>query len=311
MDGVPSIKDVVARFLTAFALLIAAVVASAQAGSWQDDAGVSWSNSAAQPSRWVVLGPHLVDMVEAIGASKRIVGVHDDYDNPSRRLKSVKGYAIVGQPGQINEEYLRRVKPDLIVYWPDGMSPQQLQRVKQLGIPVLTISPKQLEDIPERLRWLGKLANREREANKQAQQLTQNLNAQRKQYATGSRLRAFYQVWQTPLYTLSPDHLVSQAMALCGADSIVPKSPIAAPVMSVEAILRERPDVILVSQHGHSSAQQFWSRFKHLPAVQTGAILAVNDKDLTRPGLSLLAALPELCLQLKPWREQAGMRRLE
>lgn len=311
MDGVFGIKDLVAGLLIVIALLLTAVTGSAQANSWQDDAGVSWSKSSTQLERWVVLGPHLVDMVEAIGASKRIVGVHDDYDNPSRRRTSVKGYPIVGQPGQINEEYLRRVRPDLIVYWPDGMSPQQLQRVKQLGIPVLTISPRRIEDIPERLRWLGWLSKQEQAADIKAQQLTLNLNKQRKYYAQGPRLRVFYQVWQTPLYTLSPDHLVSQAMAICGADSIVPTSPVAAPVMSVEAILRERPDVILVSQHGHSSAQQFWSRFKHLPAVRTGAILAVNDKDLTRPGLSLLTALPELCQQLKPWREQAGMRRLE
>lgn len=311
MDGVFSIKDSVARILIAFALLLTAVSGSAQTDSWHDDAGVSWSKSSAPLSRWVVLGPHLVDMVEAIGASERIVGVHDDYNSPGRRRISVKGYAIVGQPGQINEEYLRRVRPDLIVYWPDGMSPQQLHRVRQLGIPVLTISPSRLEDIPERLRWLGWLSKQQKVADKKAQQLTSNLNKQRKHYAQGPRLRAFYQVWQTPLYTLSPDHLVSQALALCGADSIVPKSPVAAPVMSVESILRERPDVILVSAQSHSSAQQFWSRFKHLPAVQTGAILAVNDKDLTRPGLSLLTAVPELCQQLTPWRERAGMRRLQ
>jgi len=309
MDGIFGIKDLVARFLIAFALLLTAISGSAQTDAWHDDAGVFWSKSSTPLSRWVVLGPHLVDMVEAIGASTFIVGVHDDYSSPGRRRTSMKGYAIVGQPGQINEEYLRRVKPDLIVYWPDGMSAQQLQRIKRLGIPVLTISPDRLEDIPERLRWLGWLSKQEKSADKKAQQLTLNLNKLRKHYAQGPRLRAFYQVWQTPLYTLSADHLVSQAMALCGADSIVPKSPVAAPVMSVEAILRERPDVILVSQQGHSSAQQFWFRFKHLPAVKTGAILAVNDKDLTRPGLSLLTALPELCQQLKPWREQAGMRR--
>lgn len=311
MDGIFGIKDLVARFLVAFALLLTAVTASAKNHFWQDDAGVSWSKSSSQLERWVVLGPHLVDMVEAIGASKRIVGVHDDYDSPNRRRTSIKGYPIVGQPGQINEESLRRVRPDLIVYWPEGMSPQQLQRVKRLGIPVLTVSPRRIEDIPERLRWLGWLSKQEQAAEKKAQQLTLNLNKQRKHYAEGPRLRAFYQVWQTPLYTLSPDHLVSQAMAICGADSIVPTSAVAAPVMSVEAILRERPEVILVSQQGHSSAQQFWSRIKHLPAVRTGAILPVNDKDLTRPGLSLLTAIPELCQQLKPWREQAGMRRLE
>jgi ABC-type Fe3+-hydroxamate transport system substrate-binding protein len=299
----------VAKFLITVAFLLSTFTANAYANSWHDDAGVSWTKPTSPPVRWVVLGPHLVDMVEAIGAEKYVVGVHDDFDRPGRRRLSTKGYVIVGQPGQINEELLRRVKPDLIVYWPEGMSPQQLQRVKQLGIPVLTISPKHLDDIPDRLRWLGWLANRSEVADLKAQQLTEQLDNQRKTFAQGARLRAFYQVWQTPLYSLAPDHLVSQAMALCGADSIVPPSPVAAPVMSVEAILRERPDLILVSKSSHSSAHQFWSRFKHLPAVQTGAILAVNDKDLTRPGLSLLAAIPELCLQLKPWREQAGMRR--
>ncbi len=273
--------------------------------TWQDDAGALWSPSS-EYKRWVVLGPHLVDMLETIGAAELIVGVHDDHDSPGRRTKSIAGYPVVGQPGQVNQEYLRRVRPDLIVYWPAGMSMQQVQRVQQLGIPVLTISPKGLDDIPERLRWLGRLTNRTQAAELLADQLVQDLRQQRQLYAQGARLRGLYQISQTPLYSLAPDHLVSQAMRLCGVDTIVPASAVAAPVLSVEAVLRAEPQIILVSTQVHSSAQQFWSRFSRLPAMQSGAILSVNDKALTRPGLSLLAAIPELCQQLRPWRELAS-----
>ena len=62
------------------------------------------------------------------------------------------------------------------------------------------------------------------------------------------------------------------------------------------------PDVILVGRDQLAEAPRYWSRFSSLPAVRHGGILPVPDRELTRPGLSLLQALPGLCDQLRPWR---------
>jgi len=271
-------------------------------GAWRDDAGQDWRLPAQLPRRWIVLGPHLVDMMRALGAEDRIVGVQDDHETPGRWQTSRSGFPVVGQSGLINEERLRLARPDLIVFWPTGLAPAQQERLRRQGIALLAISPRRLADIPERLRWLGALAGQGPRADAQAAQWQRLLRETTAHYAAGTRLRGLYQVWLTPLYSLAPDHLVSQAMRVCGVDTIVPPSAVAAPVLNPEFVLRAAPDVILVGHGELADARRFWSRFPSLPAVRRNAIVAVPDRELTRPGLSLLQALPMFCQQMQVWR---------
>lgn len=291
--------------LSRLCLLLVLIATPAQASAlsaWRDDLGQAWQVPSSLPERWIVLGPHLVDMLVALGEGRRIVGVQDDHPLPGRWQTSLSGFPVVGQAGQVSEERLRIARPDLIVFWPTGMSTALQARLRRQGIALLAIEPRQLDDIPERLRWLGALSGRMDLADRQARHWRALLADTRRRHAGGPRLKGLYQVWQTPLYSLSPDHLVSQAMRICGVDSIVPPSPLPAPVLSAEAVLRAAPDVILVGPEQLADARRYWSRFPNLPAVRRQAILAVPDRDLTRPGLSLLQALPSFCQQLHPWR---------
>lgn len=287
----------------AFAAPVSAVAASAAKPliSWQDDLGRPWQLPAQLPQRWVVLGPHLVDMMLQLGLGARIVGVQDDRDFAGRHDTSLSGYPIVGAAGQVSEERLRLARPDLVVFWPTGMSAAMQGRLHRLGIATLAIEPKHLIEIPERLRWLAALGAQAARGDALAAQWQARLRALRQQ-PDAPRLRGFYQVWPRPLYTLAPDHLVSEAMRLCGVDTIVPDTGVAAPVLSVEAVVAAAPDVILTGPEQIVEARRFWSRFRSVPAVRDGAILVVPDHALTRPGLSLLGALPELCAQIQPWR---------
>lgn len=294
--------------LTAMAPAFAAPAAIPPASSapvplseWQDDLGQRWQFPAHLPQRWVVLGPHLVDMMLQLGLGERIVGVQDDRDFAGRHDMSLSGYPIVGAAGQVSEERLRLARPDLVVFWPTGMSAAMRGRLQRLGMPTLAIEPKHLADIPERLRWLAALGARSARGDALAAQWQARLQAVRQQ-PEAPRLRGFYQVWPRPLYTLAPDHLVSEAMRLCGVDTIVPETGVTAPVLSVEAVVAAAPDVILTGPEQIVEARRFWSRFRSVPAVRDGAILVVPDHALTRPGLSLLEALPQFCNQLRPWR---------
>ena len=321
MDGDVSVAYLVARRLSQsswlrsvialLALLSAVVEAQAQQSpakaavtltTWTDDNHQAWQVPQTLPKRWVVLGPHLVDMLRDLQVQHVIVGVQDDHPSVGRWQKSLTGFPVVAQASQINEEQIRRVKPDLVVYWPSGLAGNQQARLRQLGIPMLAIDPKKLEDIPTRLNWLGALAGQSARATNQANKLQRNLQETRLRYAQGPRLRGLYQVWLQPLYSLAPQHVVSQAMAVCGVDSIVPKTSVPAPILQLEFVLKARPDVILLSQDQLLPSQKFWQRFQQIPAVKKQRLVVVNDRELTRPGLSLLRELPTLCDQILPFR---------
>lgn len=266
---------------------------------WTDDAGQAWVVPARLPQRWVVLGPHLVDMMLALKLQHLIVGVQDDHPTIGRWSRSLTGFPVVGQASQINEELIRRVKPDLVLYWPSGLAGNQQARLRVLGVPMLAIDPQRLDDIAPRLRWLGALAGQQASADQLAAAMQADLQHTRQRYAKGRRLRGFYQVWLQPLYSLSPQHLASQAMQLCGVDSIVPPTKVPAPILNLEFVVRAKPDVILLSQDQLEPSRRYWQRFQQMSA---DALVVVDDHELTRPGLSLLRAIPALCDQLLPYR---------
>ena len=291
---IPALLGLLLSILTPHALQAAV--------TWRDDAGTAWQVPAKLPARWVVLGPHLVEMIELLGRADRIVGVLDDHAVAGAHGRSRSGYPVVGTAGRVNVERLREVRPDLVVAWPSGLSPSELARLRRQGIPVLAMEPARLEDLPDRLRWLGWLSGRDKQAEALSRRWTGDLETLRQRHAAGPRRKAFYQVWLKPLFTLSPRHLVSQAISLCGFDVVAPDTALAAPVMGLEAVLKAQPDVILFGPDQASASRLFWLRFSRLPAVRKGGLVVVNDAALTRPGPSLLTELPHLCDQLLPWR---------
>lgn len=267
--------------------------------SWTDDAGQAWTVPARLPQRWVVLGPHLVDMMLALKLRHLVAGVQDDHPRVGRWSRSLTGFPVVAQASQINEEYIRRVRPDLVLYWPSGLAGNQLTRLRRLGVPLLAIDPQRLDEIAPRLRWLSALAGDTTGADKLVASLQADLQRTRARYASGRRLRGLYQVWLQPLYSLAPQHLASQAMQLCGVDSIVPPTRVPAPILNLEFVVRARPDVILLSRDQLEPSRRYWQRFQQMPA---NALVVVDDHALTRPGLSLLRAIPALCDQLLSYR---------
>lgn len=297
LNRIQFVGRVVALVLTSIAAL------QAQANpAWVDDQQRPWQLPQVLPKRWVVLGPHLVDMLVELQLQHLIVGVQDDHPTVGRWQRSLTGFPVVAQSSQINEERIRRARPDLIVYWPSGLAANQQARLHKLGIPLLAVDPQTLADIPIRLRWLGALTGQYERADKQALSLQNDLKQARQRYSEGRRLRGLYQVWLQPLYSLAPQHLVSQAMAVCGVDTIVPETSVPAPILQLEFVLSAKPDVILLSHNQLQQSQKFWQRFTQLPAVKNRRLVVVADRDLTRPGLSLLRAIPTLCDQLLPFR---------
>ena len=123
----------------------------------------------------------------------------------------------------------------------------------------------------------------------------------------GARLRFFYQAWRQPLYSLQGGHLLSQALARCGADNILPPGPVAAPLVSPEFVLRENPDILFLSEDEAGESRAFWSRFPSLTAVRERHVMVLDDPRLTRPGPAMLSAVEPVCAQISTWRKRNGV----
>ena len=249
-------------------------------------------------SRVVSLSPALSEMVVELGVADLLVG-RLEAGEPLPELTSVPS---VGRYGQLDMERLVSLQPDLLLLWPGSVGAAQREQLRRLNIPTYTAEPASLDQLADQVEALAMALNRPERGQALAAQLRQRLAqlrqrlAQlREQYRRDPPLRAFYQVWDQPLYTLGGGQIISDALAVCGASNVFDDLTLPAPQVSIEAVLQRNPEVIIASTQAQLDA---WKAWPQLDAVKHGRLLLLVDKGLERPSGQMLEATAKLCEQL-------------
>lgn len=295
--------------LSRFLLLLLLLPALADAGSLRLAGSDGVEVVLAAPAQRIVsLSPHFTDALLALGARAQLAGVIDDHERRGAHVRSRDGLPLVGDAGGLNHERLLALRPDLVLAWGGGTPRPWVARLRQLGLPVLVLQVRTLAALPAEIALLGRATGREAAAAAQAAAATAQLQRLARLGGEGPRLRFFYEAWRQPLYSLEGGHLLSQLLALCGADNILPPGPVAAPLVSAELVLRENPDVLVVAAAAAGASQAYWGRFPHLAAVRQGQWLLLDDPRLARPGAGMLAAAEPACRQISTWRKRKALK---
>lgn len=293
------------RILGTLAVLIAHCLTSVPATAAitvQDDAGASVT--LAQPAKRIVsLAPHVTELLYAAGGAGRIVGVVRHSDFPAAALALPQ----VGDHNRLDLERILSLKPDLLVVWLHGGAARQLEPLRKLGIPLFYSDPRRLEDIPSTVERLGRLLHTEPQAQANAAEFRKNLAALAARYRQRSPVRAFYQVWDQPLYTLNGDTILSDVLQLCGGENVFANLAIKAPVVSVEAVVAANPEAIFSgdSRQRTDNPLDRWKSFPSLVAVRQKNLFLVNADLLNRATPRIVDGAADLCAKL----DQARSRR--
>jgi len=101
----------------------------------------------ARPAQRVItLAPHVTELVFAAGGGDKIIGTVKYSDYP----EAAKAIPRIGDLRQFDMEKIIALKPDLLVVWMHGAFDQQLQVLRQSGIPFYFSEPHTLDQIPRR-----------------------------------------------------------------------------------------------------------------------------------------------------------------
>lgn len=253
----------------------------------------------APAQRIVSLAPHLTELLFEAGAAERIVGAaaYSDYPEAARRIPRV------GDAHGVDLERIVRMRPDLVVAWASGTPRRTIERIHRLGIPLFESEPRRLEDIPRTLERLGVLAGSGDIAHARAQAFRDRRDALVAAHAGKRSLRVFYEVWNRPLMTVGPDHLIADALQHCGARSVFGerRTPVATPAR--EAVLLSDPDAIVVASPAPGAVAP-WLRWQRLRAVRDRAVFTTDPQTMHRPTSRMLAPLASLCARLEPLRRR-------
>jgi len=238
--------------------------------------------------RVISLAPSLSEIMLDLDAADLLVGVLAGDERPA----ALAHLPTVGRYGQLEFERLLHLAPDLILIAPGSVPPAQQAQLQRLGIPLLVVEPKRLDQLGDAFIRLGERVGRAEQGERLAAEFRAELDALRQRYRRDQPLSVFYQIWHQPLYTIGGEQLIGDALAVCGGRNLFADLPQPAPQVSVEVVLARDPEVILGGSNAELTAWQAWPQ---LHAVRQGQVWAVPNKGLERPSRQMLDAIEQLC----------------
>ncbi|OHX12390.1 cobalamin-binding protein [Chromobacterium sphagni] len=254
-----------------------------------------------QPARRIVsLAPHATELLFAAGAGDRVVATveYSDHPDAAKKLPRVGGFT------GFSLEAVLRQRPDLVVAWRDGGTPRELERLRRMGVPVFISHPLQPGDVALEIGELGRLSGTEATAVRAAAQYRQRLAALQQRYGGRAPVRVFYQLSQTPIFTISGKSYIDALIRICGGVNVFADLPLPAPQVSTASVVAAQPQAILAADE---ATLAMWRRWGGVPAVAHAALFALPGDAISIPGPRLVEGAAALCERLDAARQRLGL----
>ena len=297
----PKLRMIFRRLLTL--TFIATIFTSAQvqadAPTVIDDTGATVT-LAAPAQRIVSLAPHVTELLFAAGGGARIVGAVSYSDYPPE----AKSIPRVGDNKALDLEHIVAMKPDLIVVWRHGNALRQIDRLRELHVPLFFSEPHRLDDIPVTIDKLGILLGTSAKASEASTAFRRDIAGLRTRYANQPPVSVFYQVWDDPLMTLNGSNTVSEVIELCGGRNVFADLKPLVPTISTEAVLVADPETIVTATPGATNSTHAlpslnaWRKWSSMKAVARGNLFGIDGDLINRPTPRLALGAAALCEDL-------------
>lgn len=273
--------------------------------------GVS-SASAAGPQRIISLVPAATEMLFAMGASDRLVGVgsYDNYPPEATHLPRLGGLL------DPNVERLLGLKPDLaVVYSTQSELRRQLDRA---SLPMFLYVHRGLPDVTQTIRALGARVDAAAQANALADGIEARLAAVRARVAGRPRPRALLVIGRESgtlrgVVASGGYGFLHDMLETAGATDAVADIKRESVQMSTEMLLARAPDVIIELHYGNDlkagqleSERKVWNRLGSLPAVRTDRVLLLVGDEFVVPGPRVALAVERLADVLHPSQKMSA-----
>ncbi len=250
-------------------------------------------------TRVITLAPSLTEMIFTIGAEDKLVATVKSSNYPAAANK----IARIGDYERFNMETLLSYKPDLVLAWSSGNNRQQIEKIKKFNIPVYLIEPRKLEDIATTLRNIGILLGQSEQANQAADDFEYRLKRISEANKNKDKIKAFYQIWHDPIFTVNGEHVISRIMQMCGLVNVFQNARILAPKITEESVIGKNPEIIIASgmANGLKTEQpdwlSIWKKWPAISAVASGNLFFIHPDLINRQSTRILDGAEKMCEQ--------------
>ena len=233
------------------------------------------------PQRIVSLVPAATEILFAIGAGEKVVGVTEYCDYPIE----AKTRTVVGgfSGATVSMEIIRSLEPDLVIVSAD-MHARVVSLLDELGVPSFAIEPGNFSQAYDTIALLGKICGCAGGAAKVVAEMQGKIAAVGQRIQGRERPAVFWLLNLDPIMTTGQDTFIAEAISLAGGKNVFEGINEKWPLVSPEQILLRKVDWILYGDDMGEislSSNDFW---KLIPAVSYGRLASINADLLYRYG---------------------------
>jgi iron complex transport system substrate-binding protein len=273
--------------------VIAALLSLAVLGAGSDPGPVRVLGPApkGEMRRVVTLAPSLTDVVLALGAGDRLVGVSRFDERPEvAKLPRVGGFV------DPSVEAVMALHPDLVLAQPGPGNRRAVETMAELGAAVLLLPLGTVEDVLAAERATGKALG----LADQGEALARSLEATRSRIRERSRglrpVRVLLVYGFDPLVVAGPGGFGDQLLADAGALNVARDAASPYPVYSVERVVQSQPELVLDAANTAAGKD----RIRSLPGLREARWAEVSGQSLMHPGPALGRGLEDLFRLVHP-----------
>lgn len=247
------------------------------------------------PRRIVCLTAETTEIVYALGAGDRVVGVPGTATRPPEARAKPK----VGGFTTFRLDRILALEPDLVLAFSD-LQKDIVRDLVGTGIPVFVANQRSFEEILETILMIGGLIGREAEARALIQDMRDEVKQIREFSSVWpARPRVYFEEWPDPL--IAGIRWVSELVELAGGQDIFPelreRSSAAERVVDPAEVVRRDPQIIVASWCGKKmdrDAVRSRPGWEAISAIKEDQLYELEGADILSPGPSVLVGLRQL-----------------
>ena len=260
-----------------FAVIVAALVSAPGCGRFANPA------TDAKDARYVVISPIYNEIIWALGAQDRVVGV----DLSSTYPPEIKNVQTVGYHRALSAEGILSLHPTAILTSENNIGPPQvIEQIKQLNIPITPFTSKNdsIDGTKALIREIGAYFQTQERAEELCKTLDTQIAAATenvKQYTDKPRIAVIHfgrasNVYMVVGKTGGEGGGAGKMIEWAGGQTAIDSDKMQR-MASPEIIAQANPDIILVTDYGYDQAGGSIDGIKQLPGVAT-TNAAINNR---------------------------------
>ncbi len=248
----------------------------------------------AEVNRAVSLAPNLTEIVFAVGAGDRLVGVTSYCDYPLEAQEILK----IGDTMNPNIENIIALKPQIVLVSTASQIETFTKTLDEQNIHIFVTNPNNLDDIYKSIYQIGEIFSREEKAGQLVDDLKRRVAEVETRTATAKVEKVFLQISKESLFTVGKDSFITDLINRAGGISITSNISTAYLPISKETALALNPDAIILSDSEDN--QEPSDVFKDSSAVKNGKVFRINADLISRPGPRIVDGLEQMARALHP-----------